>query len=75
MTAELIRYIKTNTSHTMIFFSIMQFGSGKKLGEVVGCQPTFVYPPSLKKVAREIICGDRLVDTRDPTHARVTIVS
>ena len=53
----------------------MQFGSGKKLGAVVGCQPTFVYPPSLKKVVREIICGDRLVDTRDPTHAGVTIVS
>lgn len=74
MTAELIRYIKTNTSHTMIFFS-MQFGSGKKLGTVVGCQPTYVYPPSLKKVAREIISGDWLVDTPDSTHAGVTIVS
>lgn len=74
MTAELIRYIKTNTSHTMIFFS-MQFGSGKKLRAVVGCQPTYVYPPSLKKVAREIISGDRLVDTPDPTHVGVTIVS
>lgn len=74
MTAELIRYVKTNTSHTMIFFS-MQFGSGKKLGAVVGCQHTYVYPPSLKKVAREIISGDQLVDTPDPTHVGVTIVS
>ena len=74
MTAELIRYIKTNTSHTMIFFS-MQFGSGKKLGAVVGCQPTYAYPPSLKKVAREITSSDQLVDTPDPTHVGVTIVS
>ena len=53
----------------------MQFGSGKKLGAVVGCQHTYVYPPSLKKVAREIISGDQLVDTPDPTHVGVTIVS
>ena len=74
VTAELIRYIKTNTSHTIIFFS-MQFGSGKKLGAVVGCQPTYVYPPSLKKVARKTISSDRLMDSPDPTHAGVIIIS
>lgn len=46
----------------------------QEAGAVVGCQPTYVFPPSLKKVAREIISGD-LVDSPDPTHAGVTIIS
>ncbi|CAH3172734.1 unnamed protein product [Porites lobata] len=52
-------------------WALLCFGSGKKLGAVVGCQHTYVYPPSLKKVAREIISGDQLVDTPDPTHVGV----
>ena len=49
----------------------MQFGSGKTLGKAVGCQPTYVYPPSLKWVVREIVSGD-LVERPDPTYAGVS---
>lgn len=51
----------------------LQFGSGKTLGAAVGCQPTYVYPPSLKWVVREVVSGN-LVDSPDPTHAGVSSV-
>ena len=59
-----------SNSRTMILF-LMQFTSKKTLRAAVGSQPTYVYPPSLKRVEREIIPGN-LVENPDPTHARVS---
>ena len=67
----LISY-KFLTARTMILF-LMQFGSKKTLGVAVGSHPTYVYPPSLKRVEREIITGN-LVENPDPTHARVSSI-
>ena len=63
-------YTQISNRSTMFLF-LMQFGSKKTLGAGVGSQPTYVYPPSLKRVVREIIPGN-LVENPDPTHARVS---
>lgn len=38
---------------------------------MAGGKPTYVFPPSLKRVVREVIPG-RLEDQPDPTHERVS---
>ena len=58
---------------TLLFcILILQFGSKKTLGQgMPRGQPTYVYPPSMKTVIRNIIPGG-LADYNDPTHDSVS---
>ncbi|KAJ7391261.1 Coiled-coil domain-containing protein 58 [Desmophyllum pertusum] len=49
---------------------LLWYGTQQTLGANVGGQPTYVFPPTLKRVVRNIIHGE-LVDRPDPTHTRV----
>ena len=42
-----------------------------KLGGEVGCQPTYVFAPTLKRVVREVVTGNP-VEKPDPTHSGVS---
>ncbi|CAH3032197.1 unnamed protein product [Porites lobata] len=58
----------------LILWCLLWHGSGKTLGASVGCQPTYVFHSTLKRVVREIIPGN-LVEWPDPTHLGVYLVN